>query len=166
MRPEQFVALGLRGGGGQRERDADARDGRAEIVRGTHQHALVAFNEIVDLAGHGVKVLDQVGNFVAAGAAGESGARLQIALGDGVGGVAQTEDGPGDVLRQNRTEQRGEQRAEKNHEQQAARQGAEQRRREEFADEDKTRGLCVAGALSAINVPWRAVAMPSFWRAR
>ena len=35
-------------------------------MRGAHQHAFVAFDESVDLAGHAVKVLYQIGDFVAA----------------------------------------------------------------------------------------------------
>ena len=122
MRSSISLRSGFRGGGGQGQSNANARDGGTEIVRGAHQHALIAFDQIANFARHDVKIPDQVGNLVTAGAAGETGARLQIALGNGVGSITQTDDGAGEVLSERRAEQRGKQRAKKNREQEAARQ--------------------------------------------
>ena len=88
------------------QRQAHARDGRAQFVRNAAQQIAFTLDLVAQLAGHDVEVAHQVGDFVLAIAEIFAGANVEIAARQFVGGIAQALDGLGEVVRDQQTDKR------------------------------------------------------------
>ena len=99
MRSSISARSGIVGIARQRQRQADARDGRAQFVRDAAQQIAFALDLVAQFAGHGVEVAHQVGNFVLAIAQVFAGADIEIAAGQFMGGIAHPLDRLGEIVR-------------------------------------------------------------------